>query len=281
MSRAADFRVSYGPWALVTGASSGIGEQFTRQLARRGLNVIVAARRGDRLASLASELSRKRGPQVEPCMVDFAERSAVDCLVAAVGERDLGLVVSNAGFGIKGAFIAARRDELESMFNVNARTPLLLLHALLPRLAARPKAGIILTGSQEGEAPFPWSAAYAATKAFVHSLGLGLYGELAGTGVDLLVLAPGATDTDAPLKQGFRKEALPPLMPPAEVARQALAKLGRTPLHVPGTDNRRFVAQMKRMPREKLIAFNSSNMAAALAASGHPVNVRPAAANRG
>jgi short-subunit dehydrogenase len=271
MSRAADFRASYGPWALVTGASSGIGEQFVRQLARRRLNVLAVARRGDRLESLASELSRKRGPQVEPCAVDLAERSAVDRLIAAVADRDVGLVVSNAGFGLKGAFTAARRDELESMFNVNARTPLLLLHALLPRLAARPKAGIILTGSQEGEAPFPWSAAYAATKAFVHSLGLGLYGELVGTGVDLLVLAPGATDTDAPLKQGFKKEALPPLMPPAEVARQALGKLGRTPFHVPGKDNRKFVALLRRMPREKLIAFNSSNMAAALAASGNPV----------
>jgi short-subunit dehydrogenase len=281
MSRAADFRARYGPWALVTGASSGIGEQFARLLARRGLDVIVAARRADRLAALANELSRKRGPRVEACAVDFADPAAVDRLVAAIGDRDVGLVVSNAGFGLKGAFNAARRDELESMLNVNARTPLLLLYALLPRLVARPKAGIILTGSQEGEAPFPWSAAYAATKAFVHSLGLGLYGELVGTGVDLLVLAPGATDTEAPLKQGFSKEALPPLMPPAEVARQALAKLGRTPFHVPGTDNRKFVALMKRMPREKLIAFNSSNMAAALAASGHPVDIRPPAADRG
>jgi short-subunit dehydrogenase len=278
MSRAHEFRTSYGPWALVTGASSGIGEQFARQLARRGFNVLVAARRGDRLAALASELSRKRGPQVEPCAIDFAEPSAVDRLVAAIGDRDLGLVVSNAGFGLKGAFNAARRDELESMFNVNARTPLLLLHALLPRLVARSRAGIILTGSQEGEAPFPWSAAYAATKAFVHSLGLGLYGELVGTGVDLLVVAPGATDTDAPIKQGFRKEALPPLMPPAEVARQALGRLGRTPFHVPGTDNRKFVALLRRMPREKVIAFNSSNMAAALAASGNPIEAAQAAA---
>src|SRR5262245_58764144 len=123
MPRAADFRTSYGPWALVTGASSGIGGQFARQLAGRGLHVIVAARRADRLAALAGELSRKHGPQVEPCAVDLAEPSAVDRLVAAIGDRDLGLVVSNAGFGLKGAFSAARRDELESMLNVNARTP--------------------------------------------------------------------------------------------------------------------------------------------------------------
>ena len=178
MSRSADFRASYGPWALVTGASSGIGEQFARQLARRGLNVLLVARRRERLAALAGELTRRRGPQAEVIAVDLGEATAVDQVLAAVADRDIGLVVSNAGFGLKGAFGSASRATLESMFNVNARTPLLLLHELLPRLRARTKAGIILTGSQEGEAPFPWSAAYAATKAFVHSLGLDLYGEL-------------------------------------------------------------------------------------------------------
>ena len=82
---------------------------------------------------------------------------------------------------------------------------------------------------------------------------------------------PCTTDTDAPIKQGFSRHALPPLMPPAEVARQALARLGRAPFHVPGTDNRKFVALLRRMPREKVIAFNAGNIAAALAANGHPV----------
>jgi short-subunit dehydrogenase len=103
-------------------------------------------------------------------------------------------------------------------------------------------------------------------------LGLGLYGELAGTGIDVLVLAPGATDTEAIRLQGFDPAVLPTLMPPAEVARQALRQLGRTPLHVPGAANRSFVNRMRRMPRRKMIEFNAANMAAALAASGHPVD---------
>ena len=270
MNKAREFTATYGPWALVTGASSGIGEQFARQLARRGCNVLVVARRAELLDKLSRELTRPRGPSVEPIVANLGEASGVDRVVAAVGQRDVGLVVSNAGFGLKGAFTQSSRETLETMFNVNARAPLLLLHALLPQLLARSRAGVILTGSQEGEAPFPWSAAYGATKAFVHSLGLALYGELAGTGVDLLVLAPGATDTDAPLMQGFKREALPLLMPPAEVARQALQQLGRTPFHVPGLENRKFVTLMKRMPRDKVIAFNAGNMAAALEASGHP-----------
>lgn len=273
MAKSQELKDRYGPWALITGASSGIGEQFARLLARSGINLLLVARRGDRLESLAAELTRRRrGLEVEPLVVDLAESEGVDRIVAGVGARDLGLLVSNAGFGLKGRFSEIDRTQLEAMFNVNARMPLLLAHALLPRLQARPRAGLIFTGSVEGEAPYPWSTAYAATKAFVHSLGMGLHGELAGTGVDVLVLAPGATDTDAITLQGFKREAMPGLMEPAEVAKQALRQLGRSPFHVPGADNRKYVSMMRRMPREKLIAFNAHSMSAALDASGRPVN---------
>src|SRR6187549_1476032 len=83
MSRSSDFRASYGPWALVTGASSGIGEQFARQLARRGLNVLLVARRRERLDALAGELSRRRGPQAEVIAVDLGEASGVDQVLTA------------------------------------------------------------------------------------------------------------------------------------------------------------------------------------------------------
>ena len=203
MSRTAVLREKYGPWALVTGASSGIGEQFARQLARAGFNLLLVARREDRLRDLRAELGPRRRREIEPLVADLADPEAVDRIVAGTAGRDLGLLVSNAGFGLKGAFESHGRARLEAMLNVNARAPLLLVHALLPRLRTRPTGGIILTGSQEGEAPFPWSSAYAATKAFVHSLGMGLHGELAGTGIDVLVLAPGATDTEALRLQGF------------------------------------------------------------------------------
>jgi short-subunit dehydrogenase len=104
---------------------------------------------------------------------------------------------------------------------------------------------------------------------------MGLYGELTGTGIDVLVLAPGATDTEALGLQGFDAASLPSVMPPAEVARQALRELGRTPLHIPGADNRKFVTQLRRMPRRRQIEFNGTNMAAVLAATGRPVKESP------
>jgi short-subunit dehydrogenase len=265
-------REKYGPWALVTGASSGIGEHFARQLARAGFNLLLVARREDRLRDLRAELGQRRRREFEPVVADLADPEAVERVVASTTDRDVGLLVSNAGFGLKGGFLSHDRARLEAMLNVNARAPLLLAHALLPRLRKRATGGIILTGSQEGEAPFPWSTAYAATKAFVHSLGMGLYGELVGTGIDVLVLAPGATDTEALGLQGFDAASLPGLMPPSEVARQALRELGRTPFHIPGADNRKLVTRLRRMPRRRQIEFNATNMAAALAASGHPVD---------
>lgn len=270
MADALDLR-RYGPWALVTGASSGIGEQFARQLAASGLDLVLVARRAERLLALKDDLVAAHGIAVELLIENLAEPRAVDRVLASIGERDVGLLVSNAGFGLKGPFAGHTRAQVEAMFNVNARAPLLLLHGLLPSLAQRPTAGIILTGSQEGEAPFPWSSAYSATKAFVHSLGQSLYGECRGTGIDVLVLAPGATDTEALPLQGFDPRALSGLMSPADVARQALGRLGRVPLHVPGRMNRVFVALLRRLPRRWTIALAGRAMAAALQQAGRPV----------
>ena len=261
----------YGPWALVTGASSGIGEQFARRLARAGFNLVLIARRAQRLSLLEAELRARHRIDIEVLAEDLADRGGIDRVICAALGRDLGLVASNAGFGLKGPFERSPRASLEAMLDTNVRAPLLLLHALMPRLLQRGRGGIILTGSIEGEAPFPWSSAYAASKAFIHSLGLGLSGELSGTGIDLLVLEPGPTDTEALTLQGFSKATMRGLMSPAEVAKQALAQIGRAPLHIPGKENRKFVTAMRRMPKPRLVEFNALNMAGALAANGQSV----------
>ena len=146
----------YGPWALVTGASSGMGEQFARRLARAGFSLLMVARRAERLRVLEQELGRRRRIEVVGLAEDLADRAALDRIAAAAAARDVGLIVSNAGFGLKGPFERSDRAKVESMFDTNARAPLILLHTLLPGLLRRGKGGIILTGSIEGEAPFPW-----------------------------------------------------------------------------------------------------------------------------
>lgn len=271
MTFPAGFYSKYGQWALVTGASSGIGQSFARLLAREGFRLILVARRADRLAALQAELLRNHGAKCELIIEDLADPSAIERIATAANKFDIGLVVSNAGFGLKGEFTSHSAAQLDAMLNVNARAPMQLVHALLPKLRTRTASGIIITGSQEGESPFPWSSAYAATKAFVHGFGLSLYGELQGTGVDLLVLAPGSTDTESPIAQGFNRDDLLGLMSPDEVARQALASLGSKPLHIPAWYNKLMVGMMRALPRRWAIALAGKSMATFLAKSGHPV----------
>jgi len=247
------FAAKYGPWALVTGASSGIGERFARALAARGVSLVITARRASLLEALATELRKAHGVEVQVVALDLAdpsEHGIVAPLLAACGDKDIGLVVSNAGFGLKGEHHALDPASLMAMLHVNCNAPMLLAHAFAPRLRARGRGGIILTGSIEAFLGFPWSSAYAATKAFVHVFGEGLWGELHPHGVDVMVLSPGATDTDAPKLQGIDRRALVGLMPPEAVVEQALARLGKgAPIFVPGWTNRMLIGFLASLPR--------------------------------
>src|SRR4030095_10210288 len=119
------------------------------------------------------------------------------------------LVVSNAGFGLKGEHHTLDAEQLGAMVRVNSLAPMLLAHAFAPRLLGRVRGALLFTSSIESYLGFPYSAAYAASKAFVTVLGEGLWGELTGRGVHVLVVSPGATDTEAPTLQGIDKRKIP------------------------------------------------------------------------
>jgi short-subunit dehydrogenase len=141
---------------------------------------------------------------------------------------------------------------------------MLLAHYFAPKLIARGRGGIVLTGSIEGYVAFPYSTAYAATKAFVMSLGEGLWGELRACGVDVLVLTPGATDTAAPVLQGIDRSQLVGLMPPSEVARRALDALGHKPLLTTGLGNRAFMGVLRALPRSVATRLTGAGMRTAI-----------------
>src|SRR6202022_526637 len=144
-----------------------------------------------------------------------------------------GLVVSNAGFGLKGSFDSGDPKAMADMLMVNCNTPMLLARGFVPRLRKRAKGGLVLTSSVEGLIGCPYSAAYAASKAFMNSLGEALWGELTPEGIDVLTLCPGATDTEAPRLQGIDPATLRNLMLPDEVARLTLENLGSGPVYIP------------------------------------------------
>ena len=140
-------RERYGPWAVITGASDGIGREFAGRLAEAGLNLVLAARRKGILEDVANRLARDHGVQVETMTVDLATSSGVDELVARTRERDVGLLIASAGFGTSGPFVDARLNEELGMIDVNCRAVAALSHAFGRRFVDRKRGGIVLMSS--------------------------------------------------------------------------------------------------------------------------------------
>jgi short-subunit dehydrogenase len=265
MSLPNDFTERYGPVALVTGASSGIGEQLAAALAERGLDLVLVARRRERLEALAARLSSEHGVKVEVAALDLAVRGDVEELLRRCEGRDIGLVVSNAGVGAKGRLHETGIDLLETVLDVNCRAPLLLAHAFAPRLIERGRGGLLFTGSIEAWTPSPWSVGYAASKAYLRSLGEGLWGELSQHGIDVLVLSPGATDTEILAQGGMRAEDMPtPVMAAEDVAREALERLPHGFNYIPGRVNRLLVRVLSALPRRMAVRAAGKGMRDAL-----------------
>jgi len=186
-----------GKTALVTGASSGIGEAFARELAARGMDLVLVARSEDKLRALAAELARGHGIRADVIASDLGREGAAVRLyheVEGLGMR-VDMLLNNAGFGAYGPFetLSPDRDHAEVMLNVTAVVD--LTHAFLPAMAERGDGAVINVGSTAGFQPLPYMAVYGATKAFVLSFSEALWAEYRGRGVRVLALCPGATET--------------------------------------------------------------------------------------
>ncbi len=259
-----NFSQKYGPWALITGASSGIGEQFAHMIAQEGINVILIARRMSLLEKLAENLRQLYGVEAEAQSVDLAQDNFIEPILRCGHGKDVGLIVINAAAGAKGPHHEISSEKLSSILNINCRVAMMLTHAFIPELIQRGRGGILLTGSIEGFFGFPWSSGYAASKAFILSLGEGLGQELKGYNIDVLVLSPGATDTEFPISQGVRREELMGIMSPHEVARHGLKQLGRKPIYITGWINRLYIGIFSMLPRSLAVKLSGMGMLRAL-----------------
>jgi hypothetical protein len=232
----------YGPWAVVTGASSGIGREVAVELAAAGLSLVLVARREGELAQLAGTLP------VETLVIplDLADAGAPASLLARTAALPVGLLVNAAGFGSGGAFLETDAVAESQMVDVNCRAVLELTHGFARRFAAQRRGGIVLFSSIVATQGVPRSANYAATKAYVHSLAEALAEELAPHGVDVLASAPGPTES------GFARRAgmtMANAESRARVARETLAALGRRRLVVPGGLAKLLTASLAVTPR--------------------------------
>lgn len=226
-------RERYGDWALVTGASAGIGAEFARALARQGVSCVLTARREDRLRELAAELEGL-GVATKVIAADLADPRGADQLVEALGGQRIDIFVNNAGFGYAGRFDKQETARVRDMVQVNCVAPVVLASRLLPPMIERRRGAMIVSGSVAGRQPLARHAIYAATKAFDLLFGEALWAELRGTGVDVLVLEPGPTESEFRQVAGeLRGEGVPA----ANVVAVAFESIGRQPSVIAGWFN--------------------------------------------
>jgi hypothetical protein len=185
-------------YALITGASSGIGACFARALAARGRHLVLVARSKDKLETLAREITANHSVRIEVIEQDLGVEGAAQRLAATLAEREMAvdLLVNNAGFGAQGQFWKLPLDRQVEMLRLNIGTLTELTYLLLPAMVERRSGGIINISSTASFQPIPYTSVYAATKAYVTSFSMGLAEEVAEYGVKVLALCPGATATN-------------------------------------------------------------------------------------
>ena len=221
----------YGPWAVVTGASSGIGRELALQLGEAGLNLVVTGRDESRLEALAHALKDEIGVETVVVVGDLSKAATIDELFDVSSSFDVGLLVANAGYGTSGAFIRSDLANELDMLNVNCHALFALTQRFAKRFVDRDRSGIVLLSSIVAFQGVPNSAHYSATKAYVQNLAEALHIELAPLGIDVLSVAPGPVDT------GFAKRAnleMGAALRPAVIASQSLSALGRKMTVRPG-----------------------------------------------
>jgi uncharacterized protein len=242
--------------ALVTGASSGIGEALARGLASRGHGVILVARSTDKLQALADELRTEHGVRAEPLACDLTDPAARDRLaadVAALG-LEVSILANNAGFGTYVKFCDSDRDRELEQVRINTEAVVDLTARFLPAMAERGEGAVLVTASTAAFQPLPGNAVYAASKAFALSLADALHREAGKSGVTVTALCPGPVKTgfqDASGAHDFAKTLPGPLWKTADkVAEAAIRGLEKGKrVVVPGTPNRVLAAVGRFSPR--------------------------------
>jgi len=246
----AAFAERYGPYALVAGASEGIGRAFATELAASGVHLVLVARRESPLALLSEQLRAAHRIDVRTVCSDLADEAAAGGIVDACRGCDIGLLVYNAADSSVGRFLDTPPSAHLRSIDVNVRGPVLLAHAFGGAMAARGRGGIVLMSSLTAFQGTPLVATYGATKAFNLVLAEGLWAELAERGVDVLACCAGATLTpgyarvtpDRPVSMFAPKP-----QDPRDVAREAIGALGRRSVIITGKGNRLASFLMRRV----------------------------------
>lgn len=237
----------YGNWALITGATSGIGRELAMQLGAVGFNLVITGRREAELDSIRTELSENHQVEVLPIPGDLSKRKDVDQLLLDVADLKLGIVILNAGFGTSGLFGKTPLDQEINMLRLNAESLMIAAHHFINTFETKNRKGaLVFLSSMVAFQGVPYTAHYAATKAYVQSLGEALSIELKGRNIDILNVAPG------PVNTGFSGRAdlnMTNAAPPAKIARNIIRAIGKKKTVFPDGMTKFLVYSMRTVPR--------------------------------
>lgn len=248
-----DFSERYGRWALIAGGSEGLGVAFAHALAKRGMKLILVARKRAPLEALAMQIRNEYGAEVRILAMDLTEPCAVANLVAALEGCEVGMLIYNAGADSKvEEFIDRTLEESARMIALNVSTPMSLVRHVAPAMVARQKGGIILVSSFASTVGTPGNVVYAATKAFSNIFAEGLWYELGKHGVHVLGMIIGIVRTPAMERMGLSFEGLKTVSEPGDLVAEALEHIDKGPtFHASGI--REEALRLRSLPRDEAV----------------------------
>jgi uncharacterized protein len=251
-----NFQQRYGRWCIVAGASEGLGAAFAEELASRGFNLVIVARRSELLQEFGAHLSQKYGVKIKPIVQDLSAPDAAEQIVQQTMNLDIGLLIYNAAFSAVGPFLDRSMDDHLREIHTNIHAPFKLVYLLGQRMLERGRGGIVLMSSLSAFQGSAYISNYAATKAFNIVLAEGLWEEWRTQGVDILVCISGAMKTPNYVASEPRRTGrfFDSTMEPAQVVHEALEALGAQPYVIAGSMNRFASFIMRRLlPRKMAI----------------------------
>jgi len=267
-NNADSFAKKYGPWALVTGASYGLGAEFARQLAAMGFNLVLAARTENLLTELARALEREHHITAKIIVIDLAREDMLDTIKKTTDSLEIGLLINNAGQSKVGPFLNLSADFLLYQFHTNARAVLILTRHFGEKMAAQGRGGVIFLSSGSALHGSPFCANYSGTKAYDLMLAEALWAEWRPLGVDVLGFIAGLTRTPGMEANGLKPVSYVPVGQPDKVVRSALKALGKKASAADGIRNRLGYKIFDLVPR----SFSTGSLGKSMNAMFGPFN---------
>jgi uncharacterized protein len=253
-----EFAQRYGPWAVIAGASEGVGASLADQLASRGLDLVVIARNEAKLKQLAADVHERHGVEVRPAVLDLTVSDLSERVAEATDGLEVGLVIYNAGASDRTTtFLESGADYALKQIKLDCIGPVALVDLFAPAMRDRGRGGIVLVASLACVAGSATLAVYSAVKAFQHNFAEGLWAELRGHGVDVCCTPLGMTFTPALQRMGVAYDPAS-VMLSEDVAREITENIGNGPVHVVGENNRAVATQVWTIDRRTLVEMMSA-----------------------